>query len=588
MGQNVPFQAASRPPAGRAPGPAPARTSGSLAGAGSLLGRPRLALRADQPAERRAEAHHQAADQRERLHPAGHQRADRGDRLHATRCSAPPPPSAPRRRRWSPRTRRRWSSAASCRSAPSSPSGKVPILGDIPLLGLPVPRDRRGTRSKTNLLLFLTPYIIRDAARLPPHLRAEDGRAAAVRGGVLRAGAGLRRADRLQPQAGPAGAHEPDRPARGDEGRERRPGHPRRAAHQPSRQTARGAPRAPAADAPLPAPGRAAASRSARRRSGADLPDRRGADRTPTPQAAPAPARAPEDPAPPSGSEQQRHADAASTAARTSGPRPAADDRLPARARRAPSHVVAHGPAFLSGARSGEILRASRRTDARTKLEEALAAQAEKGGRLGEVLVGLKAVAEEDVAKALAAAAGPALPPAHLRGRGGCRAGEAGADQLRQAGADPPAAAGGRRRSRWRWPTRWTPRCWTTRACCCGASVHAAGRRWPAPIVDAINSVYDRVGERGRAAGGRDGGAGPGHAWPTSWRSPRTSSTRDDEAPDHPAGELAALPRRQGARERHPHRADGARAAGALPRSTACSRRSSSRPSATRTPSSAA
>ncbi len=37
------------------------------------------------------------------------------------------------------------------------------------------------------------------------------------------------------------------------------------------------------------------------------------------------------------------------------------------------------------------------------KLEEALAAQAEKGGRLGEILVGMKVVSEEDVAKALAA-----------------------------------------------------------------------------------------------------------------------------------------------------------------------------------------
>ena len=108
-------------PAGRRPGAGTARRHRRRRPAsGSRPGRPRLAVRADQPPERRAQAQHQAADQRERLHPHGHQRADRGDRLAAIRCSAPPPPSAPRRPRWSPRIRRRSSSAASCRSAPSS------------------------------------------------------------------------------------------------------------------------------------------------------------------------------------------------------------------------------------------------------------------------------------------------------------------------------------------------------------------------------------------------------------------------------------------------------------------------------------
>src|SRR5688572_26175954 len=64
------------------------------------------------------------------------------------------------------------------------------------------------------------------------------------------------------------------------------------------------------------------------------------------------------------------------------------------------THVVAHGPAFLSGRPIGEILRASAGLT-EEKIQEALAAQAEKGGRLGEVLVGMKAVSEEDVAKAL-------------------------------------------------------------------------------------------------------------------------------------------------------------------------------------------
>src|SRR5262252_2080971 len=55
----------------------------------------------------------------------------------------------------------------------------------------------------------------------------------------------------------------------------------------------------------------------------------------------------------------------------------------------------------LLGRPIGEILKATAGlTD--EKLEEALATQAEKGGRLGEILVGLKTVSEEDVAKALA------------------------------------------------------------------------------------------------------------------------------------------------------------------------------------------
>ena len=42
---------------------------------------------------------------------------------------------------------------------------KVPILGDIPLLGILFRRTERSTQ-KTNLLLFLTPYIIRSPADL--------------------------------------------------------------------------------------------------------------------------------------------------------------------------------------------------------------------------------------------------------------------------------------------------------------------------------------------------------------------------------------------------------------------------------------
>ncbi|QSQ16709.1 type II secretion system ATPase GspE [Myxococcus landrumensis] len=83
-----------------------------------------------------------------------------------------------------------------------------------------------------------------------------------------------------------------------------------------------------------------------------------------------------------------------------------ADPTLPtatgtATARNDSTQVVSHGQAFLCGRPLGEILRALVPTLTEEKLQEALAAQEEKGGRIGEVLVGLKAVSAEDVAKAL-------------------------------------------------------------------------------------------------------------------------------------------------------------------------------------------
>ncbi|MFT3709563.1 MAG: type II secretion system ATPase GspE [Archangium sp.] len=66
------------------------------------------------------------------------------------------------------------------------------------------------------------------------------------------------------------------------------------------------------------------------------------------------------------------------------------------------THVVTHGPAYLFGRPLGEILIESFGLP-REKLDEALAAQVEKGGRLGEVLVGLKAVTDDQVTRALGA-----------------------------------------------------------------------------------------------------------------------------------------------------------------------------------------
>ncbi|NVJ24667.1 MULTISPECIES: type II secretion system ATPase GspE [Myxococcus] len=70
-------------------------------------------------------------------------------------------------------------------------------------------------------------------------------------------------------------------------------------------------------------------------------------------------------------------------------------------ARNDSTQVVSHGQAFLCGRPLGEILRALVPSLTEEKLREALATQEEKGGRIGEVLVGLKAVSEEDVVKAL-------------------------------------------------------------------------------------------------------------------------------------------------------------------------------------------
>lgn len=66
------------------------------------------------------------------------------------------------------------------------------------------------------------------------------------------------------------------------------------------------------------------------------------------------------------------------------------------------TELVSNVPAFLFGRPLGEILRLTAGLSEQ-KLNEALATQVEKGGRIGEVLVAMKAVTEEQVARALAA-----------------------------------------------------------------------------------------------------------------------------------------------------------------------------------------
>ncbi|WP_225410655.1 type II secretion system ATPase GspE [Stigmatella hybrida] len=84
----------------------------------------------------------------------------------------------------------------------------------------------------------------------------------------------------------------------------------------------------------------------------------------------------------------------------TTDPTLPAPTPAPSASRNDATQIVAHSQAYLSGRPLGEILQATASLSAE-KLQEALAVQAEKGGRIGEVLVGLKAVTEDDVAKAL-------------------------------------------------------------------------------------------------------------------------------------------------------------------------------------------
>ncbi len=161
VGQNVPFQAGFAPQLPTATGGTVRRDvdrPGRLAAR-----RHRRLLRADQPAERRAEAEHQAADQRERLRPDGHQREHRGDRLHR-------PGARPDHRQAHRQDHRGGQGPGDggdrrhhAGARPSSSVSKVPVLGDIPLLGY-LFRETSKHKVKTNLLLFLTPYIIRDAS----------------------------------------------------------------------------------------------------------------------------------------------------------------------------------------------------------------------------------------------------------------------------------------------------------------------------------------------------------------------------------------------------------------------------------------
>ena len=154
-------------------------------------------------------------------------------------------------------------------------------------------------------------------------------------------------------------------------------------------------------------------------------------------------------------------------------------------------------------------------------IEQALATQAQEGGRLGEILVKMRAITEEEVLQALGHAAGDRLqrrPEGRRRRR---RSGDVDPDRLRQAAP----AAGGQARGGLRD----------------GGDGRSAGVGAlddlrmqlgaevqpvlvpPQRILEVINDVYGRKarqGRRPRREGGRGGRGRAARSWSTSSRSP--------------------------------------------------------------------
>ena len=100
--------------------------------------------------------------------------------------SAPSPStSAPPRRSSSSAISRPWSSAASCATPSPTDETKDPHPRRHPRARLPL-QQKQSTKTKSNLLLILTPYVIRSPEGPARHLRAQDAGAAGVHRPVLR------------------------------------------------------------------------------------------------------------------------------------------------------------------------------------------------------------------------------------------------------------------------------------------------------------------------------------------------------------------------------------------------------------------
>jgi general secretion pathway protein D len=62
---------------------------------------------------------------------------------------------------------------------------KVPVLGDIPLLGW-LFKDRSESKEKTNLYIFLTPRVIKNPAEAEGVLQEKRGQMNAIKGGSFK------------------------------------------------------------------------------------------------------------------------------------------------------------------------------------------------------------------------------------------------------------------------------------------------------------------------------------------------------------------------------------------------------------------
>ena len=332
---------------------------------------------------------------------------------------------------------------------------KVPLLGDIPILGYLFKFTTQDARRRRNLLILLTPYIVKDQLDLEQIVERKVARAAAsscARSPTSTRSKYLPR-DRLPPQA---------RPDRGDQPHDR--GH-RAGGRDP--EALEGNPPPPDGVIDI-----GTGSRDRRRAGAAGDRSRPRRRRTP----GPVERRRRQEP--------HRNGIAAATAIRM---RP---DRACAPRRR--SSPAARSPPLL-----GEILVRPAAASPADALARGLAKQREEGGLLGEVLVRMKADRR-----------GPARPRAQRAGRDAVRcamlparrghradADRDAADRLRQAA---PGAADRPRRgraagSRSRWPTRSR----STSLDDIAVLVGGAGRRpvlaAPTRIVELINKVYGRL-----------------------------------------------------------------------------------------------
>ena len=205
VGQNLPFPGSL----GGFPGSAarPARAGGA-AGAGL---RPRHLGAAP---GRRAQAGDHAARQRLGLRaPRDRQRDLRRVQPELQRPRSGDRPSA-RSSRWSPSAiSSRSCSAASSRIASSETVDKVPLLGDIPILGYLFKNTQQDDHQAEPAH---HPHAVhhQGSGRSAPHLRAQDARAARVHGallGVPATSSDYEARGRLPPQARPARGDQPHR-----------------------------------------------------------------------------------------------------------------------------------------------------------------------------------------------------------------------------------------------------------------------------------------------------------------------------------------------------------------------------------------